>query len=305
MANNNCCDNRFPNGTNVYSFGCGATGCGCGYPAGMVIGPTGMTGAAGATGATGATGPIGPTGATGATGPAGADGAVGPTGATGATGPAGADGAVGPTGATGATGPAGADGAVGPTGATGATGPAGTNGAVGPTGATGATGPAGPIGPTGATGATGATGPTGPAGAIGATGPAGPEPPPRAFAQPISTSGQTVEAGSPVAFDSSTAARGITAAPGATEVTVDEAGTYAVFASVTSTDPGTFAVELNGQPVPGGVLPASGNTSAGAVIVNAAAGDRISVVNTGSGAANLPALPVGAANASVYIQQLA
>lgn len=108
-----------------------------------------------------------------------------------------------------------------------------------------------------------------------------------------------------MAFDSSTAARGITAAPGATEVTVDEAGTYAVFASVTSTDPGTFAVELNGQPVPGGVLPASGNTSAGAVIVNAAAGDRISVVNTGSGAANLPALTVGAANASVYIQQLA
>ena len=296
MANNNCCDNRFPNGTNVYSFGCGATGCGCGYPAGMVIGPTGVTGA------------VGPTGATGATGPAGADGAVGPTGATGATGPAGADGAVGPTGATGATGatgPAGADGAVGPTGATGATGPAGANGAVGPTGATGATGPAGPIGPTGATGATGATGPTGPAGAIGATGPAGPEPPPRAFAQPISTSGQTVEAGSPVAFDSSTAARGITAAPGATEVTVDEAGTYAVFASVTSTDPGTFAVELNGQPVPGGVLPASGNTSAGAVIVNAAAGDRISVVNTGSGAANLPALPDGAANASVFIRQLA
>ena len=293
MANNNCCDNRFPNGTNVYSFGCGATGCGCGYPAGMVIGPTGMTGAAGATGATGATGPIGPTGATGATGPAGADGAVGPTGATGATGPAGADGAVGPTGATGATGPAGADGAVGPTGATGATGPAGTNGAVGPTGATGATGPAGPIGPTGATGATGPTGP------------AGPEPQPRAFAQPISTSGQTVEAGSPVAFDSSTAARGITSAPGATEVTVDEAGTYAVFASVTSTDPGTFAVELNGQPVPGGVLPASGNTSAGAVIVNAAAGDRISVVNTGSGAANLPALPDGAANASVFIRQLA
>lgn len=108
-----------------------------------------------------------------------------------------------------------------------------------------------------------------------------------------------------MAFDSSTAARGITAAPGATEVTVDEAGTYAVFASVTSTDPGTFAVELNGQPVPGGVLPASGNTSAGAVIVNAAAGDRISVVNTGSGAANLPALTVGAANASVFIRQLA
>lgn len=108
-----------------------------------------------------------------------------------------------------------------------------------------------------------------------------------------------------MAFNSSTAARGITAAPGATEVTVDEAGTYAVFASVTSTDPGTFAVELNGQPVPGGVLPASGNTSAGAVIVNAAAGDRISVVNTGSGAANLPALPDGAANASVFIRQLA
>ena len=51
MPNNSNCgcgtaDNRYPNGTNVYNFACGAAG------GGYVIGPTGVTGPAGATGAT-------------------------------------------------------------------------------------------------------------------------------------------------------------------------------------------------------------------------------------------------------------
>ena len=49
MANNHCgCSGSgdLPNGTNVYSFGCGEhSGCGCG----CAIGPTGVTGPKGAT----------------------------------------------------------------------------------------------------------------------------------------------------------------------------------------------------------------------------------------------------------------
>ena len=74
--------------------------------------------------------------------------------------------------------------------------------------------------------------------------------------------------------------------------------------SVTASAPGEFAVELNGEPVTGGVLPNSGNTAAGPVVVTANAGDRISIVNTSPDAATIAesgAVPT----ATLYIQSLA
>ncbi|WP_175529101.1 DNRLRE domain-containing protein [Granulicella pectinivorans] len=118
-------------------------------------GSTGATGVTGSTGATGVTGSTGATGATGSTGVTGATGATGATGVTGSTGATGVTGGTGATGVTGSTGATGATGVTGSMGATGSTGVTGSTGATGATGATGGTGSTGATGVTGSTGATG------------------------------------------------------------------------------------------------------------------------------------------------------
>lgn len=122
------------------------------------------------------------------------------------------------------------------------------------------------------------------------------------YAQIYNTAAQTVEPGAAVTFDSAGTSNGVDFTAGGTEATVSEAGTYLVFPSVSPDAAGQFSVYLNGAPVAGGVLPTGGTASSGPVIVTAAAGDRISVVNTGSAASTLAAGT--APNASLYIQSL-
>ena len=144
MANASCGGSH---GKKCCTCPAGATG-----PTGPSQGPTGPTGpSAGPTGTTGPTGPnggpTGPTGpcCTGPTGPQGTQGVQGPTGQQGVQGVQGIQGTQGVAGTPGATGPTGAQGVQGIQGTQGLQGVAGTPGATGPTGATGATGPASPV----------------------------------------------------------------------------------------------------------------------------------------------------------------
>lgn len=106
-------------------------------------------------------------------------------------------------------------------------------------------------------------------------------------------------------FDSAGPADGVTFTPGGSAATITEAGTYLILPTVTPAAAGQFAVYLNGAPVAGGTLPNSGDTASGPVIVNAQAGDTVTVVNTDAAAATLVDAAAGAPNATLYIQSLA
>ncbi len=168
-------------------------------------------------------------------------------------------GPVGPTGATGARGP------IGPQGATGATGPQG------PAGPVGATGPIGPVGPQGATGATGPQGPAGPAGTSDAI-----------YAN---LSGTTATSGSiiPLALDTATPTTTMSVSGNAVNIT--EAGTYLVsFFANGSVPTGDFSTSLyqNGSAIAGESIIIDDSTGAGSktILVNAGAGDTLSIYNT-------------------------
>ena len=105
-------------------------------------------------------------------------------------------------------------------------------------------------------------------------------------------------------FDTVASSNGVTVAPNGSSATVTEAGTYLVMPTVSPVAASQFTVYLNGAPVAGGVLPNNGNTYSGAVTVDAAAGDTVTVVNTAAGAATLADSAGGAPNASLYIQRL-
>jgi hypothetical protein len=106
-------------------------------------------------------------------------------------------------------------------------GPTGPEGPIGPTGPTGPEGPIGPTGPTGPEGPIGPTGPTGPEGPIGPTGPTGP---PAAIGglqiQAVELSGESVDDGDPVLFDTTVTdiPAGITYSAGV--FTIEEEGIY-------------------------------------------------------------------------------
>jgi hypothetical protein len=272
-------------------------------------GATGSTGATGATGATGPTGPAGATGATGATGPMGASGIAGATGATGPTGPTGLTGATGVPGATGVTGPTGPIGVTGPTGPTGATGVAGATGVTGPTGPTGASGVAGATGVTGPTGPIGVTGATGPTGATGATGAGGI----LGYGYVYALAAQTVAIGAPVLFDSNGPLVGVTHSTISTteDIVMVNAGTYAIFFSVSGTEPNQFALFVNGNPQPSTVYGSGAGTqqNTGLSILTLGVGDVITLVNYSSAAAVTLASVVGGTQAnvtaSILIERLA
>jgi hypothetical protein len=250
-------------------------------------GPTGPTGPTGAKGATGATGPSGPTGPTGPTGLTGSSGATGPTGATGTAGTAGVNGA---TGATGVTGPTGASGATGATGATGTSGTDGINGTNGATGATGATG---------VLGATGATGPAGPAGVS-------------AYAYIYNLSVEVVAIETDIIFDTNglISAGGITHAPGTSQISFTNAGTYAVWFNVAGVEASQFTLFQNGEAVAGSTYGSGAGTqpNPGMVIITVSAGDLITLRNHSSPAAVVLQTLAGGtqvnANASVTILRL-
>lgn len=182
-------------------------------------------------------------------------------------------GPIGPTGATGARGPIGPQGPVGP---------------IGPTGATGATGAVGPQGPAGATGATGATGPVGPQGPVGATGATGPQGPvgPAGTSDAIyaSVGATTVPTGTiiPITFNASSPATTMTVADNA--ITLTEAGSYLVSyysAGTAGTTDLTTALYLNGSAVADEsiVEPGGSGASSKTILINASAGDALSIYN--------------------------
>ena len=96
-------------------------------------------------------------------------------------------------------------------------------------------------------------------------------------------------------------------APGTAEITLTNAGTYVVFAQVVGSTSGQFAVELNGNPIPGGSLPVSGSVSSGTVSFVAQPNDVVTLVNTSATeTATLPGQTGSTeqVNASIHIQQL-
>lgn len=211
-------------------------------------------------------GPIGPTGATGARGPIGPQGPVGPIGPTGAT------------GATGATGPIGPQGPVGP---------------IGPTGATGATGATGPVGPQGPVGATGAVGPQGPVGATGATGPQGPVGPAGTSDAIYASVGATsVPTGAiiPITLNESSPTTSMTVLDN--EIILSEAGSYLVSyysAGTAGATNFTTTLYLNGSAVADEsiVEPSGSGASSKTILINASAGDALSIYNLSAQEATL------------------
>ena len=188
----------------------------------------------------------------------GCPGPVGPRGPRGFTG---AIGPMGPRGFTGDTGPRGDKGErgdVGPVGPTGATGPIGPMGPAGPTGATGPEGPAGP------TGATGPIGPEGPVGPIGPEGPIGPANGLNAYGNVYRIGTQALDVDLPsdqilIEFNASNHLVGMSH-PVPSTVEITSGGIYEIeFAAYFTITSGagtaaTFAIEVDGVPVPGGVF---------------------------------------------------
>jgi len=252
-------------------------------------GLTGITGATGATGfgtpgLTGATGISGVTGAQGITGSQGPTGLTGVavTGAPGITGTTGAAGNTGVTGATGATGQQGVTGSGTGFGATGATGTTGTTGSTGATGTTGTTGAQGPAGANGAQGPAGANGAAGVTGTTGAQGPAAIA----RYAFIYNLGPQTVAIEDDVTFDTNgpMSPGDFTHGLGAAGITINNAGTYAIYFSASGVSQDQFALFINGLPaagVPGSNYGSGAGTqqNTGMVIVTVGSGDILTLRN--------------------------
>ena len=175
-------------------------------------------------------------------------------------------------------------GPAGPTGATGARGP------IGPQGATGPIGPQGPAGPTGATGPQGPIGLTGATGPIGPQGPIGPAGTSDAIYANLAGTSATSGAIIPLALDTATPTT--TMSVSGSSVNITEAGTYLVsFFANGSVPTGDFSTSLyqNGVALAGETIIIDDSTGAGSktVLVNASAGDTLSIYNTSAETATL------------------
>jgi hypothetical protein len=223
---------------------------------------------------------------------------------------AGADGASGPTGAEGAQGLQGVQGDVGAAGSQGPTGGEGVTGTPGSTGAPGPQGAAGPPGAAGARGDDGASGPAGLRGATGATGPSGTN----GLAEVgyvYNLTPQTVAIETDISFDSNgPMTAGIIHAPGSSQVTLVNAGTYKVSFSVSGTEPSQMAVFINGDVVAGSTYGSGAGTqqNTGQATVVVADGDVLTIRNHSSSAAVGLASVIGGTqanvNASVSIERV-
>ena len=182
---------------------------------------------------------------------------------------------------------------VGPTGPVGPRGPVGPTGPTGPTGATGATGPQGPIGPQGPqgeqgpiglTGATGATGATGPQGPIGPQGPQGEQGPAGSSDALYASSGaSTIETGATAPLTLNTATPDTTMSVSANTVTITEAGYYLITYYITGeSNELSYSLDLNGATISTIINESNGeNTASKTLLLNAVAGDQLTLVNTG------------------------
>lgn len=172
----------------------------------------------------------------------------------------------------------------------------GAKGARGPQGLQGAQGPQGIQGPAGAIGATGATGP--PGGQV------------SAFGYVYNQAAEVVAIEAPVSFDSNGPLLGITHAPGNAGIDITSSGTYEVTFSVSGTQPGQFALFVNGAAATGTVYGSGAGTQqdTGQAILTLSADDVLTLVNHSSSAAvTLQTLAGGSetnVNASVLMQRL-
>jgi hypothetical protein len=88
------------------------------------------------------------------------------------------------------------------------------------------------------------------------------------------------------------------------------AGTYSVSFSVSATEPSQISLALNGTVVPGTTYGSGAGTqqNTGQAIVTLAAGDQLTLTNSGSASAIGLATAIGGTganvNASLYVQQL-
>lgn len=179
-------------------------------------------------------------------------------------------------------------------------GPQGPTGPAGPAGAPGTQGASGPVGPAGAPGTQGATGPAGPAGAQGLS----------AYAYIYNLPVQTVPLEAAVTFSNNGVIAGaITHTPGTAPVILGSAGDYAVWFYVADGGSNQFALFQNGAPVAGAIYgTASDAPNPGWVIISAAAGDSLTLVNHASFSEVGLLFPVGGTennvNAAVLIEKI-
>lgn len=164
------------------------------------------------------------------------------TGAIGPAGVAGLTGAIGPAGVATLTvlvGPLGIAGLIGAMGIPGIAGAVGTQGIAG---AIGITGPAGPPGDQGVQGPVGDQGAQGTPGVAGASGVS-------EYAYVYNNTAEIVAIDDDIDFDANgPISPTITHAPGSPTVMLTNAGTYAVFYSVSGVEPNQFTVMVNGIP---------------------------------------------------------
>lgn len=304
-----------------------------------------IPGPQGIKGETGATGPQGLKGETGAPGAKGENGKSayevwieagntgteaeflaslqGETGATGPMGPQGPAGNDGVDGAIGLMGPQGIQGETGVTGAKGDNGKSayevwieagntGTNAEFlaslkGETGATGPTGPQGPQGPAGNNGLDGATGPIGPMGPMGPAGGGSAQ-----YAYIYNQSDQVVAPEADIDFSKNGIIKNevVFHAPGASEIIMNTSGDYMIWFNVTGMEANQFTLYQNNTPVEGSCYGSSAGTqiNSGMVILNAVAGDAITLRNHSSMAAVTLQTHAGGTgtntNASILIQKI-
>nr|WP_315071292.1 collagen-like protein [uncultured Clostridium sp.] len=165
-------------------------------------------------------------------------------------------------------------------------------GAIGPTGATGATGDIGLAGATGTTGANGLQALS-------------------AYAYIYNLDAEVVPLEADITFSNNgVITPGITHAPGTSLITLVDAGDYAVWFNAAGVEPSQFTLFQNGAAVPGSTYGSGAGTqpNPGMVIITAAAGDVLTVMNhTSSAAVTLQTLAGGTqinANASILIQKI-
>jgi hypothetical protein len=224
-------------------------------------------------------------------------------------------GAAGAKGVSGKAGAAGSDGGVGTTGLQGLLGLTGSTGLQGPTGSTGLTGPAGPAGPAGAPGAAGAAGTAGAPGTPGTPGTPG-APGSAAtkglaeYASVSNEAAQSVASGSNILFATNgVATSGITHVAASAEVHLTNAGVYRILFSASTLETNQISLMLNGVAVTGGTFGSGGSQpqTMGQTIINAAAGDILTLKNDTTGALTFPATiggPATTENASIVIEKL-
>lgn len=110
------------------------------------------------------------------------------------------------------------------------------------------------------------------------------------YAYIYNTLNQPVAAGDPIAFSHNGALSEITHEVGSPDITIESAGIYAVWYTVTGAEANQFTLFRNDNPVPGSTYGTdTTNTGySGMVIINAAAGDKLTLKNfTSTGTVNL------------------